>query len=161
MVLTGHSDQYWQVVMFRMIIAISTAAAQPLSCSILSDFFPSRMLSVLYRFINNYSFSSHPEIRASAMAIFNSGIYGGFSIAYGLGNFMTENYSWRWAWYTFGFIGGLISFLTFCLPPFKASIHTFPEIPSVETQTLMARSRFGRKRRHKQMESEAGKVSFE
>lgn len=64
-VLTGASTHYFQLVIYRMVLAIATSAAQPLGASIVSDFYP-------------------PAIRASAMAIFNFGIYIGFSAAYGV-----------------------------------------------------------------------------
>ena len=104
-ILTGYSAVYWQVVITRMISAMTTATAQPLCASIISDFYPSQVLT-------------------SAMAIFNFGIYVGFSITYGVGNYVSEQYSWRYAWYLFGAIGIVLSFIIFCLPKYRRATTT-------------------------------------
>ena len=136
-VLTGYSEQYWQIVIYRMVSAMSTATAQPLCASIVSDFFPSK-------------------IRTSAMAIFNFGIYIGFSIVYGVGNWVSQEYSWRYAWFIFGYLGGAMSIMIFCLPQHKPIVD-FKEIPDVEKQQneMNATRGYGRKRGPQTQASEA------
>ena len=135
-VLTGYSQKYWQIVVYRMISAMSTATAQPLCASIVSDFFPSK-------------------IKSSAMAIFNFGIYIGFSIAYGIGNWVSQDYSWRYAWFIFGYLGAALSILIYCLPKYKAPpMAKLEEIADIETpkQTMPSKIKsnisrgYGRKR---------------
>lgn len=134
-VLTGYSTQYWQIVIYRMVSAMSTATAQPLCASIITDFFPSK-------------------IKTSAMAIFNFGIYVGFSLTFGVGNYVSQQYSWRYAWYIFGYIGGGLGIIIFCLPKYKQPIVQFQEIPNVEQQQQTA-TRGNLRKRHKNQSSEA------
>eukprot|EP01083_Nonionella_stella_P205655 748713_1 len=86
------------------------------------------------------------------MAIFNFGIYLGFSTAYGIGNYLTEQYSWRYAWYAFGYSGGAIALLIFCLPRYREPIKPFREISDVDTMDF---PRVKKRRGHKKQVSEA------
>eukprot|EP01084_Bolivina_argentea_P261245 441400_1 len=101
-IFTGASKTYWHVFICRMLIAVSTSAAKPLSAAIISDWFPS-------------------SLSASAMAVFNFAIYTGFSVAYGIGNWLQNDFSWRLAWYIFGFISLFFGFTMFFLPEYKSS----------------------------------------
>lgn len=83
---TGFSTKYWQVMLFRFILAIGESACTPIAGSIISEHF-SR------------------EARTTALGIYNWGIYTGYSLAYGVANALTEETSWRTVWWTFGFAG--------------------------------------------------------
>ena len=85
-VLCGFSTEYWQVAVCRFILALAESACTPLAGSLISDRFPK-------------------ETRATALGIYNWGIYTGFSLAQGAANVMTEYLSWRVVWWTFGFAG--------------------------------------------------------
>ena len=83
---TGFTTKYWQVVVFRFILAIGESACTPIAGSIISEHF-SR------------------EARTTALGIYNWGIYTGYSLAYGAANALTEETTWRTVWWVFGFSG--------------------------------------------------------
>mmetsp|Transcript_30800 Transcript_30800/g.49404 ORF Transcript_30800/g.49404 Transcript_30800/m.49404 type:complete len:504 (-) Transcript_30800:191-1702(-) len=83
---TGFTNAYWQVVIFRFALAIGESACTPLAGSIISEHF-SR------------------DARTTALGIYNWGIYTGYSLAYGIANYLTDVTSWRTVWWTFGFSG--------------------------------------------------------
>lgn len=58
-ILSGSVNEYWQLVLLRMIMAAGESACNPLATGILSDIFPE-------------------EKRALVMSVFNWGIYGGY-----------------------------------------------------------------------------------
>ncbi|KAJ8927295.1 hypothetical protein NQ314_020258 [Rhamnusium bicolor] len=58
-ILSGGVNEYWQLVLLRMIMAAGESACNPLATGILSDIFPE-------------------EQRALVMSVFNWGIYGGY-----------------------------------------------------------------------------------
>lgn len=94
---TGFTTQYWQVVLFRFVLAIGESACTPLAGSLISDHF-SR------------------EARTTALGIYNWGIYTGYSLAYGAAQVLTADTSWRVVWYVFGFGGLAWSLLVLALP---------------------------------------------
>lgn len=58
-ILSGGVNEYWQLVLLRMIMAAGESGCNPLATGILSDIFPE-------------------EKRALVMSVFNWGIYGGY-----------------------------------------------------------------------------------
>ena len=95
-ILSGFSSEYWQVAVCRFILALAESACTPLAGSLISDYFPK-------------------ETRATALGIYNWGIYTGFSLAQGAANLMTHCVSWRVVWWVFGCAG-------VCWVPFVMSI---------------------------------------
>jgi len=79
----GCSQQYWQLVLLRMGIAVGEAACRPTSGSLIAELFP-------------------PTARGVANGIFNWGIYYGYGLAYILGGPVTAldilGYGWRSAY---------------------------------------------------------------
>ena len=69
--LTGFAQQYWQLAVLRFGVGLGEAGCTPFATSLLADHFP-------------------PELRATALGVYNWGIYFGYSLAYAVGNFITE-----------------------------------------------------------------------
>lgn len=92
LLLMGCSQQYWQLVLLRMGIAVGEAACRPTSGSLIAELFP-------------------PTARGVANGIFNWGIYYGYGLAYILGGPVTEldilGYGWRSA-YVISAIPGIV-----------------------------------------------------
>ncbi|CAH1393582.1 unnamed protein product [Nezara viridula] len=98
--LIGATQQYWQLILLRMIFAAGEAALNPMSTGILSDMFPE-------------------DLRGLVMSIFNWGIYGGIGLSFPVGRYITElnawDLGWRLAYYgsgVFALIIGLLSATT-------------------------------------------------
>lgn len=75
-ILQGSVEQYWQLVVLRMIMAAGESGCNPLATGILSDIFPEKK-------------------RALVMAIFNWGIYGGYGIAFPVGRYISKLNLWN------------------------------------------------------------------
>lgn len=75
-ILQGSVEQYWQLVVLRMIMAAGESGCNPLATGILSDIFPEKK-------------------RALVMAIFNWGIYGGYGIAFPVGRYVSKLNLWN------------------------------------------------------------------
>lgn len=82
-ILQGTVENYWQLIVLRMIMAAGESGCNPLATGIMSDVFPEKK-------------------RALVMAIFNWGIYGGYGIAFPVGRYITKSNIW-----------GLVSFYFF------------------------------------------------
>ena len=93
----GFSQKYYQVVICRIVIACCTAFSSTLCASLIADYFDK-------------------TVRASAFAIYNFSVYLGFSIAYGIGNVVTDTLGWRYAWLIIGFTGMGYSIVILCIP---------------------------------------------
>lgn len=96
-ILTGAVNEYWQLVILRMILAFGEAGCNPMATGILSDIFPE-------------------EKRGLVMSIFNWGIYGGYGIAFPVGRYITKlnfgELGWRVCYYGAGVIAVIVSCLT-------------------------------------------------
>uniref|UniRef100_H2YBH1 Major facilitator superfamily (MFS) profile domain-containing protein n=1 Tax=Ciona savignyi TaxID=51511 RepID=H2YBH1_CIOSA len=82
--LSGFSNSYWQLIIFRLGFGAGEAGCTPLTASIVADKFSK-------------------ESRGLAMSIFNWGIYFGYGLAFAVGNYVTEanilGQGWRWSYY--------------------------------------------------------------
>ncbi|KAK2167441.1 hypothetical protein NP493_1275g00004 [Ridgeia piscesae] len=89
-VLTAEVKTYWQLVLVRLGLGIGEAGCTPFATSLLADYFDE-------------------GYRASALGVYNWGIYVGFSLTYAIGNFVTDanlfGQGWRWAFYISGWPG--------------------------------------------------------
>lgn len=75
-ILQGTVENYWQLIVLRMIMAAGESGCNPLATGIMSDIFPEKK-------------------RALVMAIFNWGIYGGYGIAFPVGRYVTKLNIWN------------------------------------------------------------------
>ncbi|KAF0308559.1 Protein spinster 1 [Amphibalanus amphitrite] len=94
--LTGLAQQYWQLAALRFGVGFGEAGCTPLATSLLADYFS-------------------PELRGTALGVYNWGIYFGYSLAYAVGDFITEadimGMGWRWAYFVSGAPGVLLALL--------------------------------------------------
>lgn len=74
-ILQGSVENYWQLILLRMVMAAGESGCNPLATGIMSDIFPEKK-------------------RALVMAIFNWGIYGGYGIAFPVGRYITKLNLW-------------------------------------------------------------------
>ncbi|XP_014259873.1 uncharacterized protein LOC106672735 [Cimex lectularius] len=95
--LIGASQEYWQLIILRMIFAAGEAALNPMSTGVLSDIFPE-------------------NLRGLVMSIFNWGIYGGIGLTYPIGRYITNlnawDLGWRVSYYGSGIFAIIIGFLS-------------------------------------------------
>ncbi|XP_043201897.1 MFS-type efflux pump MSMEG_3705-like [Amphibalanus amphitrite] len=93
-VLTGLAEQYWQLAALRFGVGFGEAGCTPFATSLLADYFS-------------------PELRGTALGVYNWGIYFGYSLSYAVGNFITEadimGMGWRWAYFVSGGPGIILS----------------------------------------------------
>lgn len=75
-ILQGSVENYWQLILLRMVMAAGESGCNPLATGIMSDIFPEKK-------------------RALVMAIFNWGIYGGYGIAFPVGRYITKLNIWN------------------------------------------------------------------
>lgn len=98
-VLQGSVQNYWQLIVLRMVMAAGESGCNPLATGIMSDIFPENK-------------------RALVMAIFNWGVYGGYGIAFPVGRYLTKlnvfDLSWRFCYYVTGVIALIIAVLMGC-----------------------------------------------
>ncbi|XP_067928432.1 MFS-type efflux pump MSMEG_3705-like [Watersipora subatra] len=96
--LSGASTEYWQLALTRFGLGIGEAGCTPFAAVIIADMFV-------------------PELRATAMGIYNFGIYFGYSMSYAFGNFLYAadilGQSWRWVFYISGLLGVPVAILFF------------------------------------------------
>ncbi|KAH9496637.1 hypothetical protein Btru_009903 [Bulinus truncatus] len=98
-ILTGLVTEYWQLTLLRFLLGLSEAGCTPFATSLISDYFP----------------RSH---RATAIGIYNFGIYFGYSLCYAVGNHITlaniNGQGWRWAFIIPGIPGVALGLLIAC-----------------------------------------------
>ncbi|KAL9698232.1 hypothetical protein quinque_001673 [Culex quinquefasciatus] len=96
-IFQGTVQEYWQLILLRMVMAAGEAGCNPLATGIMSDIFPESK-------------------RALVMAIFNWGIYGGYGIAFPVGRYITKldiwGQGWRICYYGTGVLALLMAVLT-------------------------------------------------
>ncbi|MGI9430943.1 MAG: spinster family MFS transporter [Myxococcota bacterium] len=88
----GLSRVFWQLAVARIGVGVGEAACSPPAHSLLADYFP-------------------PERRATALAIYSSGIH--FGVLFGLlaGGWINEFFGWRVAFFVVGLPGVLLAIL--------------------------------------------------
>jgi MFS family permease len=94
--LTGFTHGFWQIFLCRMMVGIGEASLGPAALSMLSDYFPSRM-------------------RATVQATFSSAIAIGTGIAFFIGGWINDAFSWRHAFYFLGFPGLMLAVFAYFL----------------------------------------------
>lgn len=82
--LTGFATKYWHLVATRLSLGMVEAGCTPFASSLIADYFDE-------------------GLRASAMGVYNWGIYIGYSLSYALGNFIVDanivGEGWRWVYW--------------------------------------------------------------
>ena len=94
--LSGRAQNFFQLLLTRIGVGIGEAGGSPPSHSIISDLYP-------------------PEKRATAMAIYSSGISMGVLMGFLIGGWIDHHFGWRTAFFVVGFPGiiyALILYLT-------------------------------------------------
>src|SRR5215475_9104166 len=89
---SGLARGFPDLAIARIFVGIGEAGATPPAHSLLSDYFP-------------------PEKRATAFAIYASGIYVGVGIGFFVGGWINDHYGWRMAFYVLGLPGLLMALL--------------------------------------------------
>lgn len=90
--LCGAVTSYWQLLLARVGVGIGEAGCSPPAHSMISDLYP-------------------PHERATAMSIYNMGIYFGMLIGILAGGWINEVLGWRWALVAVGLPGLLFALL--------------------------------------------------
>ena len=90
--LCGAAQQFWHLLLLRIGVGVGEAGSNPPSHSMIADLYP-------------------PERRATAMAIFGTGINWGILIGFLVGGWINEWYGWRTAFVVVGLPGLLIAAL--------------------------------------------------
>ncbi|MCP4007197.1 MAG: MFS transporter [bacterium] len=88
--LSGLPSQFWQMALARIGVGVGEAAGSPPSHSLIADYFP-------------------PERRATALAIYASGIHFGVLFGFLIGGWINEFFGWRWAFFVVGAPGILLA----------------------------------------------------
>jgi predicted MFS family arabinose efflux permease len=92
--LAGLAQNFLQLLLARIGVGIGEAGGSPPSHSMISDLYP-------------------PEKRATAMAVYSSGISMGILIGFIAGGWIDEHYGWRTAFFVVGIPGILYSLLLY------------------------------------------------
>mgnify|MGYP000618777603 FL=1 len=92
--VSGLVNNFVQLLIARIGVGIGEAGGSPPSHSIVSDYYP-------------------PHKRASALAIYSTGIYIGILFGYMIGGWIDENYGWRMAFFALGLPGVLYAMIVF------------------------------------------------
>lgn len=90
--LSGLSKNYVQLLLARIGVGIGEAGGSPPAHAMISDYFP-------------------PTKRATALAIYSSGIYFGILLGFLMGGYLNEQLGWRTAFYILGIPGVLFAFV--------------------------------------------------
>eukprot|EP00753_Platysulcus_tardus_P002744 PLAT11858.1.p1 GENE.PLAT11858.1~~PLAT11858.1.p1 ORF type:complete len:470 (-),score=246.17 PLAT11858.1:83-1492(-) len=88
--LTALAHNYTFLVFTRFGLGFAEAACTPLAAGLIADYFP-------------------PESRATALGVYNWGIYMGYSFSYAVGNLVTKAYGWRATYIACGLPGVLLA----------------------------------------------------
>ena len=89
-VASGLARNFTQLALARVGVGVGEAAGSPPSHSLISDYFP-------------------PERRATALSIYNAGIYVGVMFGYLAGGWLSELFTWRVAFFVVGAPGLLLA----------------------------------------------------
>jgi len=92
--LSGRAVSFVQLLLARIGVGIGEAGGSPPAHSMISDYFP-------------------PEKRATAFAVYSSGIYFGILLGYVVGGIIAQKYGWRTAFYALGIPGVLFAIFAY------------------------------------------------
>ena len=90
--VSGLARGFTDLAVARIGVGIGEAGATPPAHSLIADYFP-------------------PEKRATAFAIYASGIYVGVGLGFWLGGWINDNYGWRMAFFVVGLPGVLMALI--------------------------------------------------
>jgi MFS family permease len=117
--LTGFTHGFWELFFCRMMVGIGEATLGPAALSMLSDYFPSR-------------------VRATVQATFSSAIAIGTGVAFFLGGWISNEFTWRHAFYFLGFPGILLAIIVFFLKePQRGIRDTAAQIEKTDWRLLL------------------------
>ena len=110
--LCGLATNYWQLLMFRVGVAVGEAGGVPPAQSMINDLYP-------------------PERRGMAMAVFSSATFIGTLLALVGGAILAQNYSWRVAFVVVGAPGLLLALIVrwTIAEPVRGAFDTPPTAP--------------------------------
>ncbi|MBM3990063.1 MAG: MFS transporter [Planctomycetes bacterium] len=92
--LSALARSFAHLALARIGVGVGEAACSPCAHSLLSDLFP-------------------PSRRASAIAIYSTGIYLGTLLAYEVGGWMCKEHGWKLTFLSFGAVGALLALVGF------------------------------------------------
>ncbi len=92
--LSGSVQSFLQLLLTRVGVGIGEAGGSPPAHSMISDYFP-------------------PEKRATALAIYSTGIYIGILLGFVVGGIIAKLYGWRIAFYALGIPGILLAVILY------------------------------------------------
>ena len=110
--LCGLAQSFWQLVVLRMGVGIGEAAGAPPSHSLISDYFG-------------------PERRATALAIFSTGVYAGIMFGYFAAGWIGESLGWRLTFVVVGLPGLALAWLV------HATVREPPRSPVEASETFV------------------------
>jgi len=84
----GLARNFLQLLLVRVGVGVAESAGSPPALSMLSDLFP-------------------PQRRATAFALYSSGIYLGMALGFVIGGWVGDHYGWRWSFVT-GAVPGML-----------------------------------------------------
>ena len=90
--VSGLARGFTDLALARIGVGIGEAGATPPAHSLIADYFP-------------------PEKRATAFAIYASGIYVGVGLGFWIGGWISDNYGWRMAFFVVGLPGVLMALI--------------------------------------------------
>ena len=108
-VASGLARNFTQLALARVGVGVGEAAGSPPSHSLISDYFP-------------------PERRATALSIYNAGIYVGVMFGYLAGGWLSELFTWRVAFFVVGAPGLLLAVVVLLTvrEPVRGAMETVP-----------------------------------
>ncbi|WEK00245.1 MAG: MFS transporter [Candidatus Sphingomonas phytovorans] len=121
----GLVARFWQLAIARMLTGVGEAGTGPASQSIISDLYP-------------------PSERATAQAIYATGVNIGLMIAFFAGGWIADNYGWRAAFVAAGLPGLLLTLLSMAIlrdPPRPAVAPASASAPSAVRLSFLWRQR--------------------
>jgi predicted MFS family arabinose efflux permease len=92
--VSGLARNFFQLLMARIGVGVGEAGGSPPAHAMISDYFP-------------------PQRRATALAIYSTGIYIGMLVGFLIGGYLNEELGWRTAFFALGVPGVLLSLLFF------------------------------------------------
>lgn len=92
--ISGLARNFFQLLMARIGVGVGEAGGSPPAHAMISDYFP-------------------PQRRATALAVYSTGIYIGMLIGFLMGGYLNQELGWRTAFFVLGIPGILFSLLFF------------------------------------------------